>query len=168
MAKISKQQKATVELMDYILTWCEDNNEKMDPHTAEKLAGDLINNGYRRIVCRKQRLITYKGKTKRLAEWSRICGIHQFTLLQRLRRGWNIEDALTVPVDTRRGSGNFRPVNQLDEKGNVINTYPSITAAAEAMGCNIESIASCCKGKTKTAYGYRWKYADEKKESRRK
>ena len=44
---------------------------------------------------RNNHLITYNGETKTVAEWELATGIKQHTILQRLRRGWRIEDALT-------------------------------------------------------------------------
>lgn len=47
---------------------------------------------------RCNRLITFNGETKCLAEWAELRGIKYITLLQRLKRGWNIQKALITPV----------------------------------------------------------------------
>ena len=47
---------------------------------------------------RNNRLITYKGITHTLQEWSEITGIHKKTISKRIDRGWTIEDALTKEV----------------------------------------------------------------------
>lgn len=39
--------------------------------------------------------------------------------------------------------------------------YDSLSEAAESCNGNVGSICSCCKGKQKTAYGYRWAYVNE-------
>ena len=44
---------------------------------------------------RSNRKITYNGETKTLAEWARIIGVKQNTLLYRLKRGWSIERAFS-------------------------------------------------------------------------
>ena len=45
----------------------------------------------------------YKGENRTVAQWSRLLGIKQGTLLSRLKKpGWSIERALTTPV-IRRG-----------------------------------------------------------------
>lgn len=165
MAKMTKKQKTTTELTDAILTWDEDNKQLLDPHTAEKLARYLINYGYSRQVCRHEHLITYKGKTKRLADWAREYGISYYTLQSRIAIGWRIEDALTTPVDTGHRSGNCKPVHQIDEKGNIVYTYSSIREAADAMGCSYITLCACCKGKLKTVCGYKWEYAKKEKKS---
>jgi group I intron endonuclease len=51
------------------------------------------------------REFTAFGKTQTLAAWSRDTGIGYGTLDYRMRKGWKIEDALTVPLSTMRGKG---------------------------------------------------------------
>lgn len=46
----------------------------------------------------RQRLITYQGRTQRLAAWCREYGIQHTVVVKRIRRGWSIHDALTKPV----------------------------------------------------------------------
>lgn len=50
----------------------------------------------------------------------------------------------------------------LDDEGNVIAEYPSITEAAKALGkiSARAAITNVCKGYSPTAYGYHWEYAD--------
>ena len=43
--------------------------------------------------------ITYNGETKCVAEWAEIYNIKPATLSYRLHHGWNIEKALTLPID---------------------------------------------------------------------
>jgi hypothetical protein len=43
-------------------------------------------------------LVTFEGRTLRLAEWSRLTGISKPALAYRLSRGWDVRDALTRPV----------------------------------------------------------------------
>lgn len=57
-----------------------------------------------------------------------------------------------------RGS---RAVNQLSKTGEFIATYPSLTAAAKAVGLKtISYISECCNGKAKTSGGFKWEWAD--------
>jgi hypothetical protein len=37
--------------------------------------------------------------------------------------------------------------------------FPSLTVAAEEVGCKITNLCACCRGKQKTAGGYGWRYA---------
>lgn len=53
----------------------------------------------------------------------------------------------------------YKSVIQIDKNTDeIIAIYPSIQAAEDATG-NGRHIASVCKGKRKTAAGYKWKYA---------
>lgn len=53
------------------------------------------------------------------------------------------------------------PVKQIDiHTENIIHVFPSLREAARSVGNkNITNIINVCKGKNKTAYGYRWQYA---------
>lgn len=65
-----------------------------------------------------------------------------------------------------------RPTNKLkicqyDFDGNLIATYPSITAASKETGVNLTCISGCCKGdntnakiKRRSAGGFIWRYAE--------
>lgn len=46
---------------------------------------------------RSNRHITYNGQTKLLIEWSRETGVSPGLFIHRLKSGWSIEKALTVP-----------------------------------------------------------------------
>lgn len=57
---------------------------------------------------------------------------------------------------------NIKRINQYDLNGNFIKTWDTIKSANVSLNngkytCNI---SLCLKGKTKTAYGYIWRYAD--------
>lgn len=52
---------------------------------------------------RTNRLIEYNGENKAVSEWAEIFGIQSATLLGRIDAGWEIERALTQPVDKRKG-----------------------------------------------------------------
>ena len=43
----------------------------------------------------------------------------------------------------------------------LVKEYPSIKQVERETGFANQSICACCKGKLKTAYGYKWKYAKE-------
>lgn len=61
-----------------------------------------------------------------------------------------------------RYSDRKKQIVQMDLDGNIIATYESITAAAEALGTPSlrAAIGKVCKGKQKTSGGYRWAYAE--------
>lgn len=75
----------------------------------------------------------------------------------------NTKHLLEVGYNTRFKKGqNLREkaCSQYDLDGNFIKTYPSVKAAREALGVG-RAIEDCCRGKNKTAYGYKWKYKNE-------
>lgn len=41
-------------------------------------------------------LITYQGETLNLCEWERKTGISSSTISRRLKRGWSVEEAMTI------------------------------------------------------------------------
>jgi len=46
--------------------------------------------------------VTINGITKNLTEWSEIYGIKRDTVKCRLKNGWNVIDALTLPINPKR------------------------------------------------------------------
>lgn len=53
-----------------------------------------------------------------------------------------------------------KAVEQLTTDGQHVSTYRSINEASRATGADNSVIIRCCKGKTETAGGYRWRYAE--------
>lgn len=58
---------------------------------------------------------------------------------------------------------NKKKVNKYDTNMNLICTYDSIGEAARIIGGKGPVISMCCTGKSKTAYGFIWRYADGNK-----
>ena len=54
-----------------------------------------------------------------------------------------------------------KPINQYDLQGNFIKSWNSGTEIKRILGYSNGNICSCCRGKQKTAYGYKWQYANE-------
>ena len=74
----------------------------------------------------------------------------------------------TEEVLKKRGNSTrlikYKPVQQFDLDGNLLGTYPSQIHAALALG-NIEyrkNISACCLNKQKTAYGFKWRFKNDK------
>lgn len=52
-----------------------------------------------------------------------------------------------------------KPVLQIDKRTNeVIAEFPSIKEIERIFGYSHQNISACCRGKRKTAYGYKWQY----------
>lgn len=59
------------------------------------------------------------------------------------------------------GSSNKKPIIQYNLEEKPIKDWNSAKDASISMGCSPSAITACCKGKQKTAYGYKWKYKNE-------
>ncbi len=53
----------------------------------------------------------------------------------------------------------MKPVHQLDMHGSFIAQFPSLAAAARAVGVSTGGICSCLKKQRRSAGGFRWAYA---------
>ncbi len=51
---------------------------------------------------RDNRPISFGGETLTLSQWGRKTGVGKTAIAQRLRRGWSVEKALTVPLKKLR------------------------------------------------------------------
>lgn len=51
-----------------------------------------------------------------------------------------------------------KKVIQLDMEGNFIREWDYMTQVQEELSFNIANLTACCKGRIKSAYGYKWKY----------
>lgn len=89
---------------------------------------------------------------------------HQVSLILRAN-GITIKPSSQI---NREKLGN--PVNQFTKDGEYIQTFPSVREAAitvkgctpkDITGGEISHITDVCKGKRKTAYGYKWEYANK-------
>ena len=53
-----------------------------------------------------------------------------------------------------------KKIKQYDLKGNFLKEWNSVSEIKKELNYETTNICSCCKGKRKTAYGYKWKYAE--------
>ncbi len=51
-----------------------------------------------------------------------------------------------------------KPIYQLDKQDNIIKEWPSIKEASQTLNVQSSDINNCCRGKNKTAGGYKFKY----------
>ena len=55
----------------------------------------------------------------------------------------------------------YKKINQYDLNDNFIKTWDKVLDITNTMRISKQSISYCCNGKTKTAGGYIWRYANE-------
>lgn len=79
---------------------------------------------------RNTRLITYKGETLNIAQWSERVGIHRSITRTRLESGWSVADALETPVTPRS--------RMITYNGETL----SLTSWAERLGTCCETLCS--------------------------
>lgn len=70
----------------------------------------------------------------------------------------NFGDKNLRMINNRKGMTKPKPVLQYDLKGNFIIEFPSINEVKRILGYDTGNICKCCKGKSKQAYNYIWKY----------
>lgn len=56
-------------------------------------------------------------------------------------------------------------VNQLTKDGELIKQWNNVAEIVREMKYNNFAITECCKGKRKTAYGYKWEFAEQSVDS---
>lgn len=67
---------------------------------------------------------------------------------------WAYQDA-PAPTFTKQY---YRAVHQFSINGDLVATYRSLTEAQNATGIELHNISEACRGNSKTAGGYVWKY----------
>jgi len=55
-----------------------------------------------------------------------------------------------------------KPVVQITLDGKIINEFESAFSVMRKKGFDASNISACCRGKQRTAYGYKWKYQEIK------
>ena len=69
------------------------------------------------------------------------------------------EDGSTgVMLKTYDKNGMSKIVEKYDLEGNFLERFNSLREAAESIGKDFKNISTCCRGITKSAYGFIWKY----------
>lgn len=51
-----------------------------------------------------------------------------------------------------------KKIIQMDESGNIINKFESLTEASKITGFSLQAISNCALEKTKSSFGYKWVY----------
>ena len=76
----------------------------------------------------------------------------------------NTEHAVQSGLIPSTSSPQSLAIVQLSLDQKVLNIWPSAKEVQRRFGYDCSSIAKCAKGKSKTAYGFKWEYANRKSE----
>lgn len=81
--------------------------------------------------------------------------------ISRAAKGRDMSKALLARLKKANYTNIVRKrIIQYDLNNNIINEFPSITEATKSLNKTSHSIQNCLTGRTKTAFGYKWKYKD--------
>ena len=96
-------------------------------------------------------------QTGSIIDTAKLCGCHDKSVSMILSSN-NIDKKTSSEVNLSKYG---RIIHQYDLQDNYIQSFNSTHAAAEALNKKgVSHIADVCKGKRKTAYGFKWKYAE--------
>ena len=93
--KDAEHRKCTIDRID--------NNKGYSPDNCRWVDQKAQNNNYSR-----NRVIEYNGEKHNVSEWSTITGIPYYTLMNRIRRGYTVEELFTIPVGGKRKDGIYK------------------------------------------------------------
>lgn len=102
--------------------------------------------------------IIIDGDERCLTEWCEIFGVDFKTVWSRYKvLGITDKESLFYPGDLREIRN--PAILQFTLDGEQVGRYARLKDAVEKSGANRNSIRNACRGKLKTAGGYRWSYA---------
>lgn len=85
-------------------------------------------------------------------EIAKIIGCYRGTVGQALKDYPNYNYSISL----QRSSAKSKPIDQYNNQKQLINSYPSVAAAAKDNNCNEMTIRKCLKNQTYYAVGYYW------------
>jgi group I intron endonuclease len=77
--------------------------------------------------------------------------------------GLKHSDKTKQKISKRLREVSYHPVYQLDDNNNILQTFNSTHDIERTLGYAHQNIISCCKGKLKKAYGFKWIYKEDYK-----
>ena len=117
------------------------------------------------MICEKNALSSlvvkaceiYNNESKNVDYIAEKLKLSNVTIRSYLKRGSAIGLCDYCPKKARETFPSlWKAVVQLDADENIVNEYKSIKEASLISGVNTTNISHCCKGKQKTAGGFRW------------
>lgn len=137
----------------------------------------ITNQKIKKLACEKSKklytskkipIIQVDGEGNMMKEWESITDCANeltmcvSTLYDKLKKGNEFRRKYdSRKVSTHKYSFINKPVYQLNFHDEVINEFESLKEASEKTKVNLFNISSACRGRLKTAGGYRWKYKNQ-------
>lgn len=125
---------------------------------------DTYNNGYNATIggdgktyIDRQKIVYLWDKGLTITKIAETLGIDRQYTSKLLKRNSNVD---SKDIKKRAIKKESKAVMQLDKAGNLIKIHPSITKAMQSLGKerNDGKISLVCRGKRKTAYGFKWQF----------
>ena len=89
-------------------------------------------------------MLTFKGESHRICEWSKILGLSQRVIWARLNMGWSVEKTLSTPVASKLSDPvwiTFRGETlRLCEWSKMMNLFPSVIRSRLARGWTMDDV----------------------------
>lgn len=124
---------------------------------------DEMKEAMRSKVAERVKDPAYRSKLSQSQKAKRITEEEQDAISEKKRRAmlklYENEDFKRKMLEAAsKNIHSCRAVNQLTKDGQYLATFPSIAAAAKAVGMHRAGIGECCAGTQKTAGGFKWEY----------
>jgi len=140
------KKKVGINNPNYGNRWSDEKKEVMRAKVAERVKDPV----YRSKLSQGQ-------KTRRITEEEQIA-INEKKRQAMLKLYENEDFKRKMLEAASKSTRSCRAVNQLTKDGYCLTTFPSIAAAAKAVGIHQAGIGECCNGTQKTAGGFKWEY----------
>lgn len=89
------------------------------------------------------RFITFQGKTQTIGEWQDETGIHHMVIHRRIRSGWSVKRALTVPPDGIENQPKTLPESLFETVATLYSEGKSLGYVAKKVGFGREAVKKC-------------------------
>lgn len=119
-------------------------------HIEEKSRSSLVNE-----VCEY-----FANNETTTCKMRNVFGLSVPTIITYLKQGTKLGWCNYKPQEGKKFIREAKPVRGVHKQTGETVTFPSVNEAGRWLGKSQQNIASCCIGKSQSAYGYTWTYVD--------